>query len=201
MSTTSSIYAHPVAYAGSNSIMTWNSQSMSDWMLTHTFESTYSLSARYQRIETIEGERTFYIPHLNFLLKRWNELDSQANVYLSMGHGGEKVNHSLKDTSFLAFETDWESRKYYVSFREEALMTYKKRASNLYMSKVRMGFAPYLAEFNELNSWFILEAIKQNKNKDSFMLTPFVRLFYRNVLVELGVSQKGESQFNFMIHF
>lgn len=193
--------AHPVAYAGSNSIMAWNSLEMSDWMLTHTFAPYYSLSARYQRIQTIDGERTFYIPHLNFLAKRWNELDSQANIYLSVGHGGEQINHSLKDTSLLALETDWESRKYYASFREEALLVYKKRASDLYMTKVRAGFAPYLAEFNELNAWFILQAEKINKGKDSYMLTPIVRLFYHNVLTEFGVSQKGEAQFNFMVHF
>jgi hypothetical protein len=193
--------AHPVAYADSYSIMAWNSKEMSDWMFTHTFTPHYSLSARTTRLETTEGERRFYIPHLNFLAKRWNELDSQANIYLSVGHGGEKVNKSFKDVSLLALETDWESRKYYVSFREEALIVYKKRASNLYLTKVRAGFAPYLAEFNELNTWFILEASKENKGMESYSLTPYVRFFYRNVLTEFGVSQKGQAQFNFMVHF
>ncbi len=197
----SQAYAHPVAYANSNSIMTWNSKEMSDWMFTHTFAPTYSLSARYLRIETTEGERTFYIPHANFLAKRWNELDSQANIYLSAGHGGEKVDHSLKNASFFALETDWESRKYYVSFKQEALLTYNKHTSNLYVTKARAGFAPYLAEFNELNSWFILEVSKQSKSQENFMLTPMVRLFYHNVLTEFGVSQKGDAQFNFMVHF
>jgi uncharacterized membrane protein len=128
-------------------------------------------------------------------------LDSQANIYLSVGHGGEKVNKSLKDTSFLAVETDWESRKYYASFREEALLVYKKRSSDLYMTKLRAGFAPYLGQFNELNSWFILEASILSKGIDSYTLTPYVRLFYHNVLTEFGVSQKGAAQFNFMIHF
>lgn len=193
--------AHPVAYADSNSIMTWNSKEMSDWMYTHTFTPYYSLSARTTRILTSEGERRFYIPHFNFLAKRWNELDSQANIYLSFGHGGEEVSHSLKDVSLLAVETDWESRKYYVSFRQEALLVYKKRGSNLYMTKLRAGFAPYLAQFNELNSWFILEAEKTNKGIESYTLTPYVRLFYRNVLTEIGVSQNGDAHFNFMIHF
>jgi len=193
--------AHPVAYAGSYSIMTWNSKEMSDWMFTHTFTPYYSLSARMTRVETSEGERRFYIPHLNFLVQRWNELDSQANIYLSMGHGGERVNKLFKDASLLAIEADWESRKYYASLKEEALLTYKKRSSDLYMTKVRVGFAPYLAEFNELNSWFILEATKINKGIDSYALTPYVRLFYKNVLTEFGHTQNGASQFNFMVHF
>ena len=174
---------------------------MSDWMFTHTFTPYYSLSARMTRVETSEGERRFYIPHLNFLAKRWNELDSQANIYLSVGHGGERVNKSFKDASLLALETDWESRKYYASFKEEALLTYKKRGSDLFMTKIRVGFAPYLAQFNELNSWFILEATKINKGTDSYALTPYVRLFYKNVLTEFGYTQNGASQFNFMVHF
>ena len=92
--------AHPVAYAGSNSIMTWNNPEMSEWMFAHSFTSHYALAARYFRNETVDGKREFYIPQLNFLLKRWNELESQGNVYLSIGHGGEVVGTSFKDTSF-----------------------------------------------------------------------------------------------------
>lgn len=193
--------AHPVAFAGSYSIMTWNSKEMSDWMFTHSFTSNYSLTARYLRLQTKEGERTFYIPQFNYLLKRWNELDSQANIYLSAGHGGEKINSSFKNTSSAAIEADWESRKYYVSFREDATISHQNSDRNIYQTKVRAGFAPYLAEFNEMNTWFILQADTSNKMDEEFKLTPFIRLFYHNVLTEFGVSSKGDAQFNFMVHF
>lgn len=193
--------AHPVAFAGSYSIMTWNSKEMSDWMFTHSFTSKTSLAVRYLRLQTEEGERTFYIPQVNFLLKRWNELDSQANIYLSLGHGGEKINSSFKNTSSAAIEADWESRKYYVSFREDAIISHKNSDRNIYQTKVRAGFAPYLAEFDEMNTWFILQADTSNKMDDEFKLTPFIRLFYHNVLTEFGVSSKGDAQFNFMVHF
>jgi hypothetical protein len=193
--------AHPVAFAGSYSIMTWNSKEMNDWMFTHSFTSNFSLTARYLRLDTKDGERTFYVPQASFLLKRWNELDSQANIYLSLGHGGEKVNSSFKNTSSAAIEADWESRKYYVSFREDVLISHKNSDRNIYMSKARAGFAPYLAEFNEMNTWFILQADMTNKMEKDFKLTPFIRLFYHNVLTEFGVSSKGDAQFNFMVHF
>lgn len=193
--------AHPVAFAGSYSIMTWNSKEMSDWMLTHSFTSKTSLAARYLRLQTPEGERTFYMPQVNFLLKRWNELDSQANIYLSVGHGVEKIKSSYKNTSGAAIEADWESRKYYVSFREDVLISHKDSRKNIYQSKARAGFAPYLAEFDELNTWFILQADTSNKMDKDFKLTPFVRFFYHNVLTEFGVSSKGDAQFNLMVHF
>ena len=193
--------AHPVAFAESYSIMTWNSKDMSDWMLTYSFTSDFSFTTRYLRLQTNEGERTFYIPQANFLLKRWNELDSQANIYLSVGHGGEKINSSFKDTSALALEADWESRKYYVSAREDILISHKNSGKNIYQTKLRAGFAPYLAEFDEMNAWFILQLDKSNKMDDEFKITPFIRLFYHNVLTEFGVSSKGDAQFNFMVHF
>lgn len=192
--------AHPVSFAGSYSFMTWNSKEMSDWMLTHSFTSKHSLTARYLRLQTNEGERTFYVPQLSYLVKRWNELASQANLYVTLGHGVEKVNSSYENTSAVALETDWESRKYYISFREDVLVSHEDSGKNIYQSKVRAGFAPYLAEFTELNTWFILQADTSNKMDKDFQLTPIVRFFYKNVLTEFGVSSKGDALFNLMVH-
>lgn len=194
-------HAHPVSFAGSYSIMTWNSEEMSEWMFIHSFTAQNALMARYVRLDTEDGERTFYLPQANFLLKRWNELESQANIYLSVGHGGEKIKDSFKSTSAIALDADWESRKYYVSFKEDILLSHKDSGRSIYLTKVRAGFAPYLAEFNELNTWFILQAETVNKSEESFTLTPMIRLFYKNVLTEAGVSSRGNAQFNFMVHF
>lgn len=193
--------AHPVSFAGSYSIMTWNSDEMSEWMFIHSFTAQNAIMARYVRLKTEDGERSFYLPQANFLLKRWNELDSQANVYLSVGHGGEKIKDSFKSTSAIALDADWESRKYYVSFKEDILISHKNPGATIYLTKVRAGFAPYLAEFNELNTWFILQAETINKSEETFTLTPLIRLFYKNVLTEAGVSSRGQAQFNFMVHF
>lgn len=194
-------WSHPVAYKGSYSIMTWNNPEMTDWMFTHSFTSQHSVSLHYLRNHTKDGEREFFLPAVNFLAKRWNELNSQANLYLTVGHGGEKVGTSFKDTSILALETDWESREYYVSFKQEALLANRDSSKNIYTSRLRGGFAPYIASFEEINSWFILQLEKSNKSMTEYTLTPLIRMFYKNVLIETGVSHKGEAQFNFMVHF
>lgn len=197
--------AHPVAYAGSYSLMTWNNADMSEWMLSYSFTSNYSLGGKYVRLETKEGERTFYVPQLTFLLKRWNELASQGNLYLALGHGTEVVERDgskkTQSASVLSLDADWESRKYYVSFKHEATLDHRNSARNIYATKLRAGFAPYLAEFDELNGWFILQVDSSNKSKKDYMLTPLIRLFYKNILLEFGSSMKGDSQLNFMVHF
>lgn len=195
------VKAHPVAFKGSTSIMGWSSAKSTEFVLGHSFTSYASFGVRALRLETRDDERTYYIPQFGFLLKRWNELESQANVYFVIGHGGEIKNRSFKDTSSLKFETDWESRKYYISFAQSALIDHKHSNRNIYHSKLRAGFAPYLAEFNELNSWFILEANHMNKGMSDFEITPLIRLFYKNILIESGSSFKGDLQFNFMVHY
>ncbi|MBY0413222.1 MAG: hypothetical protein K2Q18_03610 [Bdellovibrionales bacterium] len=195
------VEAHPVAFAGSYSIMTWNNKDSSEWMFVHSITSRYSLAARYTRMDTKDGERTFYLPEMSFLLKRWNELDSQANIYLTLGHGVEKEESTFKNTTAATLEADWESRKYYVSFKEDVLVSYKDKSKSMFQTRVRAGFAPYLANFNELNAWFILQADHSNKGMDEVTLTPLVRLFYRNILTEMGASSRGDLQFNFMVHF
>ena len=193
--------AHPVAFKGSTSIMGWSSSQSTEFILAHSFSSYASFGVRAMRLKTIEEERTYYIPQFGFLLKRWNELDSQANLYLVIGHGGEVKKRSFKDVTQLKVETDWESRKFYISFAQSALIDHKKTSRTIHHSKLRAGFAPYLAEFNELNSWFILEANHMNKAQRDIELTPLIRLFYKNVLIEAGSSFQGDVQFNFMVHY
>ena len=193
--------AHPVAFKGSTSLMGWSSAKSTEFVLGHSFSSSASFSIKALRLTTREEERTYYIPQLGFLLKRWNELNSQANLYLIIGHGGEIKNKSLKDTSSLKVEADWESRELYISFSQSALIDHKRSYRNIYHSKLRAGFAPYLAEFNELNAWFILEANHMNKANMDLDIIPLVRLFYKNILIETGSSIKGDLQFNFMAHY
>ena len=193
--------AHPVSFKGSTSFMGWSSAKSTEFVLGHSFTSYASFGVRALRLETRDDERTYYIPQVGFLLKRWNELASQANVYLVIGHGGEIKNRSFKDTSSLKFETDWESRKYYISFAQSALIDHKNDQRSIHHSKLRAGFAPYLAEFNELNSWLILEANHMNKADRDLEITPLIRLFYKNVLIETGSSFQGDLQFNFMVHY
>lgn len=195
------LYAHPVSYAGSFAVMGQNSKEESELVLNYSFTSRFSTMAHYMRMDTKEGERNFYMAHANVLLKRWNELKSQGNLYFSLGHGVEDIETSYKNTSSLSLEADWESRKYYVSFKESAYLSHSDSSRNIYLTKLRAGIAPYLADFNELNSWFIVELSTSNKSREDFSITPLIRLFYKNVLLELGANHKGDAQFNYMVHF
>ncbi len=142
-------------------------------------------------------EEKFHLLSGNFLLKRWNELESQANIYLSLG-GGVEV--GKKNVGYVAVDLDWESRDYYVAYETQAIVR-NKNEEDIIRSKARIGFAPYRGGFEELNSWVIAEVTKDSDSIKEYDLTPFVRFYYRNILTEFGTSMNGEYKFNFMVHF
>ena len=194
-------HAHTVSYKGANALMTANSSEMSNWTLNHSFTSRAAGAASYLRFQGEDAKREAYLVRGNFLLKRWNELASQGNLYFSLGQGILSKNDKQSGAGLYSEEADWESRKYYVAFMHEGLISYKSSNDQIYMTKVRAGFAPYLADFKELNAWAILEVKSVSKMKKDISITPIIRLFYNNVLMEFGVSSAGESEFNFMVHF
>ena len=67
------------------------------------------------------------------------------------------------------------------------------------MYSLRVGHAPYLAEYDELNIWLMLQYMNHPRGLNRHMTTPIVRMFYKNVLWELGVSTDGTFIINFAI--
>ncbi|MCO5144533.1 MAG: hypothetical protein M9962_15760, partial [Oligoflexia bacterium] len=74
-----SSYAHPVSYKGSLALMSWNQAHMSDHWVAYNFRPDMSIAARVIRTEDNSIRRTYSGAQLNYLLKRWNGNDHQAN--------------------------------------------------------------------------------------------------------------------------
>jgi hypothetical protein len=192
--------AHPVSYKDAVGIMSYNTPTTNELLLTYSLTPRFALATTYLR----DSNSEFYIPRANFLLARWNEHDSQANIYLSGGSGWEKFNNKTYSAHLGEIIADWESRKYYVYLEHQYLKRNNTDNSLLPTqdynhTKARFGFAPFLAEYDELNIWAILQF---DKHLDSTQIeaTPFLRFYIRNVLWEIGAGFNGSFNFNFMIH-
>ncbi|MCO5144451.1 MAG: hypothetical protein M9962_15335, partial [Oligoflexia bacterium] len=72
---------------------------------------------------------------------------------------------------------------------------------NLNRLSARLGAAPYEAEYDELASWFMIQADWLPKAEETTSITPLIRIFYRSFMMESGVSLKGNWMFNFMFHY
>ena len=135
----------------------------------------------------------------NALLKRWNFPDSQGNVYFGAAVGDR--GHSL-----YKFDIDWEDRRYYIAAAHE--QAYRDADNSVSvggdrawdMSKLRLGYAPYVAESGQLHTWFMLQYSRNSLAPKPDALTPLMRIFYQNVLFEIGSSFRGDAYLTLMTH-
>ncbi len=194
------VVAHPVSYKDAFGIMSYNTPKMNEILLTYSLNYNYAVAAYYLR----DSQSEFYIPRANFLLKRWNNTDSQGNIYLSGGLGTEKFNSKNYGVGLYEIVADWESRKYYTYI--EHLYLDRNNVDNPLLSsksynhtKARLGFAPFLADYNDLNVWVITQFEKHN-DENQIEATQFLRFYMKNILWEIGAGFNGAIAFNFMIH-
>lgn len=195
----SSAFAHPVAYQHAVGVMTWNQSFMTDDWITYSFRPDAAFAARHMRFDMPEGRMQFYAPQLDYLVKRWNESDSQANIYVYGAYGALNFQNQTHGAGLAGIEADAESRKYFVMAKYEKM--WGDLGPDFYHSEARIGIAPYEAEFNEIASWFMIQFQWHPMLLKKDAITPLVRLFYKSVLVETGVSTDGDWMLNFMFHF
>ena len=197
--TTTPADAHPVSYKGAVGVMTWNQSFMTDNWLTYSFRPDTAIAARHMRFDTPEGRMQFYAPQLDYLVKRWNEHDLQANIYAYGAYGKMSMGPDTKDAGLAGAEADIEDRKYF------ALLKYEKMWSSLgpdfYHGEARLGIAPYEAEYSEIATWFMIQYQWHPSLLRKNTITPLARVFYKSFLFETGVSLDGDFMTNFMFHF
>lgn len=192
--------AHPVAYKGAWAFMAFAQPDMMDWQLLYSFERQYSLGVDFFR-DTMEGpERYFLIPRFSWLVKRWNGDSSQANIYVYGGVGAAKKGNAYELAGEGSVEADYETREVY--FSGKATVVAANNFNTLAIYQARAGFAPYLVDFDGLHSWLILQAqYLPFSPQDQVRVGPVLRLFYKSVLWEMGLTTQGLWNFNFMVHF
>ncbi len=196
----SQAFAHPVIYADGVMWGQMMTPSMTDLQLSYSFRYDWAVGVNAWRFENpSEQSHEFALAKLNHLLKRWNNPDSQGNIYLHSGIGAGR-NHD-NETSFAwsgGVEADWESRVWFLSGKWLHLADDFSH-HNLYVA--RFGHSPILADFNSLQVWFMAQAMYQKEMSRSLVITPLLRFFYHNVLWEMGASLDGEWMLSFMIHY
>jgi hypothetical protein len=194
-------WSHPTSYKDAIGLMSYNTPDMTEILLTYSISHKFAVATTYLR----DSKSEFYIPRLNFLVQRWNNDDSQGNIYFSAGAGYEKFDSENRSVRLAELVMDWESRKYYVYM--DHLYLNRDNEKNLLLkgteynhTKFRLGTAPFLADYNDLNVWFIIQAEK-HLNEKQIEMTQFLRFYIKNTLWEVGARFDGGWAFNYMIHF
>jgi hypothetical protein len=155
--------------------------------LNYSVTNRYAVGGSSYYRQGKDSTAEFGIGQLNYLIKRWNELDSQANVNASVGFGGR--HDSVKNDAvavYGALEADYETRRMYSQVSAETLQS----DDNVQFSRYRgrLGVAPYKSDFDGLNTWVVMQVDIMPEMDESVRVTPMFRFFYNNFVLEAGAS-------------
>lgn len=184
-------WAHPVIYKDGIVFNTENNKSISDITLSYSFTSSWALGLHF--IKENRKEKSYL--QLAHLIQRWNETDSQANVYGVVGLGVDRtydVDSKYVNSQIYELMADWENRDYYI----QGMQRYSSDTE--WHSRLRGGISPYQSESHELGIWAIVQFDKISSQ--NWETTQLLRFYYKNVLWEVGASLNGSYQINLMTH-
>lgn len=194
--------ARPVSYPGGITFMTMNDADRH--MLHLLYSPTAHYAVGYAGEYWRDQDFTLNTLQLNNLLKRWNKPGSQANLYLKSGIGmaysdAGKFDHEKELAGFTGIAADWENRRYFVSYENRYMDAGK--IADFFMQSARVGITPYIGDYGDLHTWLMMEVEHKPESDDKVTVTPMVRLFKGDHLVEAGVSNKGDALFNWVVRF
>lgn len=194
--------ARPVSYPGGVTGMLMNNGDANSVHI-HYSPTAYT-SLGYKGEYWRDGEYTIQALQMNNLLKRWNNPNSQANLYLKSGVGvaysdkGE-FDHETDLAAFTGMAADWEDRRFFASY--ENRYTEAGDIDDFFMQSARVGVAPYVGEYGDLHTWLMLQVEHKPEAKEHITVTPLVRLFKGVHLAEFGMNNDGEVLFNYVIRY
>ncbi len=200
--------AKPVSYVDGTAIMQENDEGGSSAGIHYTVTPWMAVAFHAQR-HTRASEFTMLGPQLNFLVKRWNLPDGQGNLYTSVGGGTVIENGDMRYAAWTGFLADYETRRFYSSY--ELRLMYADRTAKSAWQRARIGVAPYLGSYDEINLWLMLQVDRRDEKHavghahgplpPPMAVTPLIRLVYKTFLVEGGVSTRGKVMFNWVQQF
>ena len=184
--------AHPVIFKGGKVVWLIDSPNITDIRFGKTFTRSWYSGIRI--FDYKQSKQSFITSNNNFLIKRWNSPDYQANIYglSSIGFNTE----SEKSIYNFGLNSDWENRR----FLAMHILEYSSYDDSI-MQNVRLAFTPKITEYEDISVWLIGQYSNHSiDNKNHEDIIPVVRLLNKNYLIEFGGNGK-ENFFTFMVHF
>ncbi len=198
-------FAHPVTFKGGLAVTSIHRPKMTMSQVNYTVHRNVAVATSYVRMENPAGDLNMPALHANILLKRWNALGSQGNLYGLIGAGINTPSLSSTWTDelrgFVGVQADYETQKIYTAANVIGFPSLNDMNDLPYMARYRFGIAPYIAKYDEFQIWVVGQVEYMPTMQDTPIVTPMLRYFYRTVLWETGVSLDGTYWFQMMAHF
>ena len=199
---TKNAHAHPTSFEGGFAFMSEMSQKYQEISIVYSPKYWLGVGA-----VVVKDPKQFHLAtsQIGWLVKRWNLPEAQGNSYFLGGIGYGVLKREIKpeisgNIYRFGIQLDYETRRIYtfVRYMEQRFFKNNKRINDQLSAAV--GFAPYLGESDELNSFVIFKLTTDNRfHKKNYIL--MLRFFYKSFLWEIGQDFSGNPQFNFMARF
>ena len=192
------VHAKPLSYVGGTMVMQENDETGHTLAIDYTFDPHFALGL-YSKYE-INGTE-FYMagPQLNTLIKRWNLPDGQGNIFSMTGGGVARQGSDNHPAAWAAILADYETRRLFFSY--EPRLMYAGDIETSFWQRAHIGFAPYLANYDQLNTWLLLRVDHHPAKNEHFVVTPVLRFFYKTIWLELGYSSNEHAMVNWTVQF
>jgi len=190
--------AKPISYVGGTMVMQENDETGNTLSVDYTFDPHFALGLYAKR--DIGGKEFYTIgPQLNTLIKRWNLPEGQGNIFSMTGAGTARQGSNSQPAAWIALLADYETRRVFLSY--EPRLMYAGDIETSFWHRAHVGFAPYLANYDQLNTWFLLRFDHHPAKNDHFVVTPMVRFFYKTIWLEAGYSSNNHVMINWIVQF
>ncbi len=194
--------ARPVSYPGGWTVMQMNDSDSHSLHVHYSPNAHYSIGYKGEYFQDKNWQ--FHGAQLNYLVKRWNATNSQANIYAKNAVGLAYSDNSSFDTrmsmaGFTGVAADWETRRWFTSYENHYVNA--GNIDSFFNQSARIGIAPYIGDYGDLHTWLMLKVDYTPSQNKPLTFTPLIRLFKSEYLAELGISNKGDALLNWVIRF
>lgn len=194
----------PIAFANGTTVMAeYGAGTMDELQAFYAPTYWLSLGGGVLRLDSdsVSKSRTIDYVRANWLVHRWNLDDAQGNLFVWGGLGsatGSDFRGGKLDRE-TGFQADYETRRIYASAMSDL------HESSVYSHRVdtvQLGFAPYAHDFDDLATWFVIQARHYTGNLHRGPeYAALVRLFKGGAWIEAGLTQDGKPQVMAMFNF
>lgn len=190
--------AKPLSYVGGTMVMQENDETGYTLTVDYTFDPRFALGT-YAKYEIGGNEFWMAGPQLNTLIKRWNLPHGQGNIFSMSGAGMARQGSNNQPAAWVSLLADYETRRVFVSY--EPRLVYAGDIEKSFSQRAYAGFAPYLANYDELNTWLLIRVDHHPAKDDDFVITPVLRFFYKTIWLEAGYSSNNHVMVNWTVQF
>jgi hypothetical protein len=191
-------HARPVSWPGGWTAIGELDPMMGSALLHYTPNRHWSLGARVSHMR--ESEWTLTGAQATWIAKRWNMPGAQANIYLSgLAGGAWEDGGPLRPAGFAELQADWENRR--VMVMGMARITHADGIETADMQMARLGWAPYAGDYGDVHLWLFGQVMRDSGSRDRVQPALVARIFYRTMLLEAGITDRGGLILNSTLRF